>query len=563
MKFSQLLVFATIALISASSFAFNMGPLNQYLEPGSFGAWELAEQDGAAIFNNQQADGDINYYFVGANPGEAGQREISVEVGILRNSNFSKAGLLYGFENDPRSYFMFTIDNLATVRLEYRSPTGWEERISNTIAGLDSKNVTLSIREDGQQISLLVNGVEQSAIGNDRMGRGNVGIVTVGIGTYGFRGFDIKVDGTGDDGLNPGQDEAQTDAEGIKLQSGSSDNSTSTKDPSSSKPGQLPDGVLHVRAVDLIDKHGFNQPIRAASTLIPADWKFDGSVHWVADGCFKGTYIVFDAISPDERSNISMLPATTVQWSQIGPTNNCAFLRADRAEAMIRPVLDQVMQNIKIVKTERNPQLTAQNKQSTFQGVGHQSWADHIIATVEHDRHGTRHRALVRLDTHHLRMSLPMYEGPVESMIGVAKPTIFSAPVEQFDNFELEIQLIVGSFKIDQAWQAKMNKHNQAITDDNLKTGQKIAEINRNTNAEIAAINAGTVASTSASNDRNHRRILDMLTDRQTVQGKDGLVNVPVGTVWQTDDGSMYVSQNSAFDPNNLGVTATKLEPVR
>jgi len=540
-----------------------MGPLNQYLEPGSFGAWELAEQDGAAIFNNQQADGDINYYFVGANPGEAGQREISVEVGILRNSNFSKAGLLYGFENDPRSYFMFTIDNLATVRLEYRSPAGWEERLSQRIAGINPENVTLSIREDGQQISLLVNGVEQSAIGNDRMGRGGVGIVAVGIGTYGFRDFDVKVGGTRDDGSNLGQDQTDTDSKGIELQTGSSENSTSAVDFSSSQTGQLPDGVLHVRAVDLIDKHGFNQPMRAASTLIPADWKFDGSVHWVADGCFKGTHIVFDAISPDERSNISMLPATTVQWSQLGPANNCTFLRADRAEAMIQPVLDQVLKNTKIIKTERNPQLTAQNKQLAFQGVGHQTWVDHIIVTVEHDRHGTRHRALVRLDTSHLRMSLPMYEGPVESMAAVAKPTIFSAPVEQFDNFEIEIQLIVGSFKIDRAWQAKMNKHNQVISDDNLKTGQKIAEINRNTNAEIAAMNAGTVASTSAANDRNHRRMLDMLTDRQTVQGKDGPVNVPVGTVWQTDDGSMYVSQNSAFDPNSFGVTAKKLEPLR
>ena len=577
MKLPVLLVFTIITLASEFSFAFNMGPLNQYLESGSFGAWKVTDQDGAAIFDNQESDGDITYYFVGANPGEAGQREISVNVGILRSSHFSKAGLLYGFEDDPRSYFMFTVDSLATVRLEYRSPNGWEERISSTIAGLDPENVTLSIREDGNQISLLVNGQEQSSIGNDRMGRGGVGIVAVGIGSYGFQGFDVNVEGSanavpanevpgnavpGNEGLVQDQNEVAVNAEVIASRSGSVDNTSSAK--KSSRDGNLPDGVWHVRAVEIIDKQGFNQPIRAASALIPADWSFDGNVHWIGNGCLKGTHIVFDAISPDGLSNISQLPMLNIAWTQIGSHNNCLSLRADRAEAMVQPIVDQSMQNAKIVQMERSAQRTAQNKQLYFKGSGgHQAWSDHIIATVDHDRGGKRNRAVVSLDTRHTQTFLPMYDGPTEMLIAAALPRIFSAPLEQFENYELELGLIMRTYRIDPQWQARMNKHGKTIADDNLDSQRKIGEINRRASAEIAKINAGAYAASSASNDKNHRRMLEMLTETQTVQGSTGPVNVPAGTVWQTNDGSMYVSQNSAFNPNDLGVTAKKLQPVQ
>jgi len=553
------LVAAFLTMISEATHAFDMGPLKQFLEPGSSGAWTLTEQNGAAVFDNRESDGDINYYYVGPNPGEEGRREISVNLGLLRRSGFSKAGLLYGFESDPRSYFMFTVDGEATLRLEYRSPTGWEERMSSSLSGLSPDNISLAIREDGNQISLLVNGQERTAIGNDRIGRGGVGIVTVGIGTYRFHGFNVTVRDAKANSPQQNDTIQQPDGDSSSLTT----QSPSTVASAQNSIGDFPDGVLHVKPVEIIDKNGFEKPIRAASLLIPADWKFKGQVQWIMNGCFKGTHIVYDAISPDERSNISLLPMTSAQWSQLGPINNCTFLRAVRAEDMLQPVIDPLMKKATILKTERNPELTALTQQWAFQDTGLRSWMDHIVATVEHDRNGERNRATMLLYTWHMQMISPMLNGPAESMIASALPIVFSAPVEHFDHYEVAQTLITATYNIDSNWQAQMNKHRRIIAEDNRRTSAKIAEINRNANAEIAAINSATQASVSASNDRSNRRVLEMLTETQHVQGSNGPVRVPAGTVWQTQDGSMFVSQDSSFDPNSVGATAKKLTPIR
>ncbi len=565
MSLRLLFVFSLLVITGRWALAFDMGPLNPYLESGASGPWTLTEQSGAAILDNRDADGDLTYFFVGPNSGEEGQREISVDIGLLRRSGFSKAGLLYGFENEPRSYFMFTVDDQATVRLEYRSPNGWEERMSSTVSGLNPEKISLTIREEGNQISLLVNGQERSSIGNNRMGRGAVGIVAVGIGTYSFSGFDVTVGGSGADTSTPVGPASQADENTASIQS---DNripqQTSAGDAGASvHDGKLPDGVLHVKPVDIIDQQGFGQPVRAASMLIPADWSFDGKVHWIKDGCLKGTHIVYDAISPDNRSNISLLPTSTAQWSDLGPASNCTFLQADRAEAMIQPVINAVLQNTSIVKTERNPEITAMLQQAGVQDEGFRSWMDHIIATVDHDRNGGRNRATVLLYTRHIQMVLPMSNGPSESMVATALPVIFSAPVEHFDKYDSVQQLLSSSYQIDPQWQARMNKHQTVIRGDNHDTSVKIAEINRKANVDIAAIHASTQASVSESNDRSNRHVLEMLTETQTVLGSNGPVRVPAGTVWQAQNGSMFVSQNPAFDPNSVGVSAKKLTPIR
>lgn len=555
MKLLQLLTFTLLAFVSQRSLAFDMGALNQYLEPGASGAWTLTEQNGAAVFDNREADGALTYYYVGANAGEEGQREITVDVSILRSSGFSKAGLLYGFENEPRSYFMYTIDGENTLRLEYRSPDGWEERMSSTLSEVSSDKVTLSIREDGNLISLLVNGQERSSIGNDQTGRGGVGIVAAGIGTYSLNRFNISVRDQGaalqPEANPPVTDDSQNNAQVASI----TQNDSSTNG--------LPDGVLHVKPVEIIDKHGFEKPVRAASLLIPADWKFEGMVHWVINGCRQGTHIVYDAISPDGQTNLSLLPSTNVHWSQLGPSSNCTFLRVNKAEDLLQPVIDEVMQNATIVKTERSPELTAMNQQSVFQDVGFRSWMDHIVATVDHDRLGKRHRAAVLLYTNHTQMQMPMLNGPSESSFASALPIIFSAPKEQFNDYNVAQNLILQSYRLDPEWNARMNKHRKVMADDNRRTSANIAQINRNTNAEIAAIRAGTQANIAASNDRNHRRTLEMLTETQTVQGSNGPVRMPAGTVWETSGGSMFVSQNPSFNPSSIGIAARKLTPIR
>ena len=77
MSLRLLFVFSLLVITGRWALAFDMGPLNPYLESGASGPWTLTEQSGAAILDNRDADGDLTYFFVGPNSGEEGQREIS------------------------------------------------------------------------------------------------------------------------------------------------------------------------------------------------------------------------------------------------------------------------------------------------------------------------------------------------------------------------------------------------------------------------------------------------------------------------------------------------------
>jgi hypothetical protein len=76
-----------------------------------------------------------------------------------------------------------------------------------------------------------------------------------------------------------------------------------------------PPRYFHMKAVQLIDQHGFPQPIPAMDLLIPAGWTFDGAVQWGNRGCFDDfAAIRFQMKSPDGKIVIEGWPSYTWQY---------------------------------------------------------------------------------------------------------------------------------------------------------------------------------------------------------------------------------------------------------
>lgn len=170
----------------------NMGLLNQYLPPGQQGAWKIHPEAGSVVLENSGGSGDITYYYVNSEPAIEGRREISVEVGLLRSGAGSMAGLLYGYQENPKSYYIFALNGSNTINLYQRSASGFELRMSQQLGERLNNQARLAIREQGNTISLLVNGREVSSFGNDSIGRGGVGIAAVDVGVYRFSDFQVN-----------------------------------------------------------------------------------------------------------------------------------------------------------------------------------------------------------------------------------------------------------------------------------------------------------------------------------------------------------------------------------
>ncbi|MEQ8859143.1 MAG: hypothetical protein RIC56_10870 [Pseudomonadales bacterium] len=181
-----------IALVCANASA-DMGPLEGIIEPHQGQAWTVSRaQQGGWLFDNPAAAYDIQYYYLNPKRGEAGRREISVDVTHLSGSGDSLAGILYGYVDSPRSYFMFTVGGDRSVNLHYFEGGKVEERMKLQLGDMRSAKARLTLRESGSEIALLINGQEKSRIGNDRMGQGAVGIVTAHTGRFHLDNFEVE-----------------------------------------------------------------------------------------------------------------------------------------------------------------------------------------------------------------------------------------------------------------------------------------------------------------------------------------------------------------------------------
>ncbi|MEL7311644.1 MAG: hypothetical protein AAFN07_09045, partial [Pseudomonadota bacterium] len=193
MKFNGTLslVLATFSVLATGNIAHaGMGPLDDVMVAERDQSWNVQPtRDGWRMTNNQ-APGAIRYFYVNEQPGEAGKRTISVEVAVDGGPD-SLAGILYGFNQNPRSYYLYTLGGDNSVNLHYFGPDGFEQKMQFGIEGLRGA-VTLGIQEYGQEIALLVNGQEKSRLGNDTMGRGGVGIVAVNTGDYVLENFAVR-----------------------------------------------------------------------------------------------------------------------------------------------------------------------------------------------------------------------------------------------------------------------------------------------------------------------------------------------------------------------------------
>ncbi|MEM6988533.1 MAG: hypothetical protein AAF499_18640, partial [Pseudomonadota bacterium] len=454
---------AVISFVSATAVhAFDLGPLNAFVTPSEQGNWRIVDAGDAAVFENRTVQGDINYTYVFSDPADEGRREISVDVGVLNGDRYAKAGLLYGFESDPRTYFMFTVAADRTVRLEYRSESGWEEPMSFSIGDLEPSGVNLAIRESGKEIALVVNGQEKAAFGNDRIGRGGVGIVAAGVGQFAFNGFQVNVRNAAS---TPADDQATPQPDRQVAEADASPGVTTTTSPM--------DGVLHIKPVELTDAHGFEKPIPAATTLVPATWTFDGRVQYSNSPCAREPKMVFKAASADGKVSISMLPAFTVSWSSLGKSTACPFHRALRAEDMIQSVLGNQLTNPKIVEINRDPALTEQLARVAQRSPQYSQYGDHLVATIEHDHQGERYRSHLILFTQHRHTVQPMsYGSPAEITVTTVMPIVYDAPQSEFGKPEHTVAqaLIFSSFERDKNWLARVGAGLSAMAEDDRRT---------------------------------------------------------------------------------------------
>ncbi len=173
---------------SAPLTAESMGELAPLLTNERDRDW-ICETDGQDFRLTSNEEGDIKYFWMDTDTQHHGSRSCQVTVDVNEKG---MGGLIYGFNEDPKSYFLIVVDSDNTLRIFDRNADGFSERMSSTFDAKGSE-VHLEIRENGQNIDVYVNGQNMIGFGNGRMGQGGIGIAAISGGSCLFSDFELQV----------------------------------------------------------------------------------------------------------------------------------------------------------------------------------------------------------------------------------------------------------------------------------------------------------------------------------------------------------------------------------
>jgi hypothetical protein len=294
-RFFQILISAVLPLLFISSAVkADIGALKDVIDIGYSDGWDAKLKSGTYWLENKEQQGAIRYYYTSYKTGDGGSRTISVKVKLQTDDSQARAGMIYGFDKETRSYYLIVLGPDGQLEVVRRDKSGFNLRMSNS-TDIDPEDFNkITVREQGNEISLSVNGRNFGGFGNDTVGKNAVGIVAVGTGKFAFTDY-LESIGKSDQASPIGK------------------STTKSKEPQQTAKNKAKN--KHV----IRDEFGFEQPMEAMTMTLPKGWDVKGAVQWYGKpSCEMEKSIPkihFMATAPDGKQWVEFIPGGVWGWS--------------------------------------------------------------------------------------------------------------------------------------------------------------------------------------------------------------------------------------------------------
>ncbi len=347
--------------------------------------------------------------------------------------------------------------------------------------------------------------------------------------------------------------------------------------------------TLHLRRFDIMDAHGFDQPVPAASLLAPADWTIQGGVAWGANGyslCLTDIVTSHALLSsPDGRYGFEILPPRAWLWSrdqwQVQTMRQLAATRQScpvapptgAAQALQQLILPAFRPNARILATEPDPAaadalrqeflpLASARPQSQVQAEavrlrlawqGFEEWLTGGVAVISFS-------ALSPSQAMQGSMGYTQnFESYLQNMFG------FRAPAGQLDAAQPVLATILGSIRRNPAWDAAAGQVLANIANVARQGAMDRAAIWRNAQAQIGEMQRQSWQYRQESQDRVARAFSQVIRGVETFVEPGGNrveLTAGYGHAWSNGLGEYIVSSDPSFNPGRrLNGTWTELRP--
>ena len=356
---------------------------------------------------------------------------------------------------------------------------------------------------------------------------------------------------------NKSEDASLKNSDGLTVEAEKTGpNSQTSKDAAAGK------NAVRIAPAAIVDWHGFQQPMVAATMFIPYGWEAEGGIAWGQQyACTNGYAYNWRAKSKDDTQGVVILPQQRWEWNAAGKPGKigCSIANIDSVATYIDTILREVRSDARIVKQYPRKDLEQQYAQLNSESeTGFQYTRTRLHAgeaLIEFSENGTDMRGIVTAAVlfTYIRTGGGNYGVTVENYIGYALPTYVAyAPAPVFNPAFFDG--LRRSFTPDPQWEKAISGHNTTIDRINREGIMKRAEITRQTADEIRELNQQAWDRQQRSADRRLREFSEYIRDVETYddpQSDLGQVELDSGYAhaWRLDDGTYVLTNDHMFNP--------------
>ncbi len=311
------------------------------------------------------------------------------------------------------------------------------------------------------------------------------------------------------------------------------------------------------RMVDIMDNHGFETPMVAASMLVPADWNAQGGIDWMAGrkAGKSGPINTFNITSPDGLSSFGYLPPMCIGQSNLPGFNiqqyGCMNGRANSASEALKQILT-VFENPEILNVQRDPQISRMLAQTNYvqQGDPYMSMrSDMIIAEVAYSFQGRRYRGKIMMMTVHTTMKsghsmyVPGFPPTETHMTEIGFSLAYGAPVEDYDPGLFTF--LTSNYRENVQWSMRMAEHYARINKINADAARERARITAKANEDMRRQQQESWNRQQQSRDNSNADFNDAIAGIWDYTTSDGsIISVPehAGDLVELPDGSFVIT---------------------
>lgn len=336
---------------------------------------------------------------------------------------------------------------------------------------------------------------------------------------------------------------------------------------------QMAGAVLRVQPLQIIDRQGFEKPMLAYTMLVPAGWRTEASVRWnVQAPCARPYQPMFKAEAPDGSAAMELTPGEGWGRSSMGPlAPGCPALAFGSAEQYLKSWLQRHRPGARLLEMKPRPDKSHQGPPMQVPGIESRQRQDAAQALIEISHQGRAQRELLVtiVNLSQLRMASMMGGPPSESSSGESGGVLAWRAADAGPD-PRAFDALWSSFRRAPEWNARIQRANQQMAQENAATQQRIGQIQHEgamatlreqakrgeqahqTRQEIAEMQSQGWQNRQNSQDRQHQATVQAVRGVMPWRDAGGAtVELPnhFRHAWKLKDGSYVLTDDPNFDP--------------